>query len=146
MRISGLQPSWQNPLAAVVLLIEPGEVDALLAARVFEKMGYAMEAVSTGKEAYARLDTRSYDAIILEPNLHDMSGFKLMADIRRMEEQKGNRRTPVIALTSLVMRQDKERCLKAGMDAYLPKPVREESLRKVLEEWSIYMPSYVEQW
>ena len=89
-----------------------------------------MEAVATGIEALKRLETVTYDLILMDCQMPEMDGYDTAQEIRRREARAG-RRTPIIAMTANMMPGAADRCLEAGMDAYLSKPIQQEMLLKM---------------
>jgi CheY-like chemotaxis protein len=110
-----------------ILLAEDNLVNQTLAARLIEKRGHAVTVVSSGREALAALETGSFDAILMDVQMPEMDGFEATAAIRNKEKTTGQH-VPIIAMTAYAMRGDRERCLAAGMDSYVSKPIRPEEL------------------
>jgi signal transduction histidine kinase/DNA-binding response OmpR family regulator len=120
----------ERPLA--ILLAEDNAVNQKLATRLLEKRGHEVEAVSCGAEAVAAVRNRSYDAILMDVEMPEMDGFEATRRIRDWESPFG-RRTPIIAMTAHAMKGDRERCLAAGMDDYVSKPLRPAELFRTVE-------------
>jgi CheY-like chemotaxis protein len=100
---------------------------------VLERAGYHTHVVNDGREALQAVAAQSYDAIVMDCQMPDIDGYEATKEIRRRE---GNgRRTPIIAMTAHAMSGDRERCLDAGMDDYITKPVRAQTLVETLERW-----------
>jgi len=110
-----------------ILLAEDNVVNQKLAARFIEKRGHAVMVVGSGREALAALETGSFDAILMDVQMPEMDGFEATAAIRNKEKTTGQH-IPIIAMTAYAMRGDRERCLAAGMDSYISKPIRPEEL------------------
>ena len=110
-----------------ILLAEDNAVNQMLAARLIEKRGHMATVVSSGREALAALEKDSFDVILMDVQMPEMNGFEATAEIRKRENASG-RHTPIIAMTAYAMRGDRERCLTAGMDGYVSKPVQPEEL------------------
>ena len=122
-----------------VLVVEDNSVNQKLAVRMLEKLGYRPDLVENGQEALAALDTGTYDAVLMDCQMPVMDGFEATAAIRRLEAA-GKRyvsagHLPIIAVTANAMQGDRERCLAAGMDAYLAKPIKLEDVRTTLARW-----------
>jgi PAS domain S-box-containing protein len=110
-----------------ILLAEDNAVNQMLAARLIEKRGHMASVVGSGREAVAALEKDSFDVILMDVQMPEMDGFEATAEIRKRENATG-RHTPIIAMTAYAMRGDRERCLTAGMDGYVSKPVQPEEL------------------
>ncbi|HLJ53557.1 MAG TPA: response regulator, partial [Chthonomonadaceae bacterium] len=113
------------------LVVEDDSVNQRVARMMLEKMGCLVDVVSSGSDAAAYFETRIYDLVLIDCKLADMDGYETTALLRRMEG--GERRTPIIAVTADTAAGVRERCLDAGMDAYLAKPIHEEELRDQID-------------
>ncbi len=125
--------------AARILVVEDNPVNQKLTAKLLERMGYVVNVSDGGPEALEALSRGHYDAIIMDCQMPVMDGFETTAAIRA-REQEGQRthhpsHIPIIALTANAMPGDRERCLAAGMDDYLSKPVKSEELEAALQRW-----------
>jgi PAS domain S-box-containing protein len=116
---------------ARVLLAEDNPVNQRVAARMLAKLGHRVDVVSNGLEAVEAARRVPYDAILMDCQMPEMDGFEAAGAIRRSAQ---GQRVPIVALTANAMAGDRERCLEAGMDEYLAKPVTLEDLRQVLEK------------
>lgn len=116
-----------------LLLAEDNAVNQKLAVRLLEKRGHQVVAVNNGKEAIAVLDRESFDAVLMDVQMPEMDGFEATTAIRARDAVRGSR-VPIIAMTAHAMKGDRERCLQAGMDAYVAKPLRIQELLTVLGE------------
>ncbi len=105
-----------------------------LIARLLEKAGYRADVVNNGLEAVAAAAHVEYDAILMDCQMPEMDGFEATSVIRRAETGTG-RRVPIIALTASAMASDRQRCVAAGMDDYLSKPIRVSELFAMLDRW-----------
>jgi len=123
--------AWARP--PLVLVVEDSPVNQVVAVRTLERCGCDAEAVGDGEQALAALSLRSYDAVLMDCQMSGMDGYEATSELRRREA--GARRTPVIAMTALAMDGDIERCLAAGMDDYVSKPIRREELVATLQRW-----------
>jgi PAS domain S-box-containing protein len=120
--------------AACVLVVEDHPVNQKITVAMLENLGYNAEVAASGLDALQACSLRRFDAILMDCQMPDMDGFKATAWIRQREVDV-DRRTPIIALTASIMPGDREKCLAAGMDDYLPKPVRLHSLDAMLRRW-----------
>jgi signal transduction histidine kinase/CheY-like chemotaxis protein len=116
-----------------VLLVEDNVVNQKVARRLLEKLGCQVDVAENGRRAVELFEQQTYRAIFMDCQMPEMDGFKATGLIRARERNGSH--TPIIALTANAMEGDKERCLAAGMDDYLMKPVQNKELARVVEEW-----------
>ena len=125
----------RDPAASLrVLVAEDNPVNQRLATRLLEKRGHRVVVVANGLEALAAVDKESFDLILMDVQMPEMDGLEATAAIRGREKGTEIHR-PVIALTAHAMKGDRERCLAAGMDGYLAKPIRPQELDELLETY-----------
>ena len=115
-----------------VLLAEDNPVNRLLAVRLLEKRGYQVTVAETGREALAAWEKQPFDAILMDVQMPEMDGLEATAAIRAREHTLGSH-VPVIAMTAHALKGDRERCLTAGMDGYISKPLNATSLYDLVE-------------
>ena len=115
-----------------VLLAEDNAVNRKLAARVLEKRGHTVVLAQDGLEAVAAFKKDHFDVVLMDVQMPRMDGFEATAAVRRHEEATGSH-VPVIAMTAKAMKGDRERCLEAGMDDYISKPVEMRELVRTVE-------------
>jgi signal transduction histidine kinase/CheY-like chemotaxis protein len=128
------EPAANLPLDGLrVLIAEDNAVNAKLAVLLLERLGCKVQTAGNGVEALAALARGPVDLVLMDCEMPDMDGYAATREIRRREH--GERHTPIIAMTANAMESDRERCLDAGMDDYLAKPVRAQALRATLERW-----------
>jgi len=115
-----------------VLLAEDNAVNQMLAVRLLEKRGYTVTVAVNGREALAAFEKESFDVILMDIQMPEMDGFEATAAIRLKEKSTGGH-IPIIAMTAHSLVGDQERCLAAGMDGYVSKPIRTHQLFSVIE-------------
>jgi CheY-like chemotaxis protein len=114
------------------LLAEDNAVNQRLASRLLEKRGHQVAVTASGREALEMLEKEAFDLVLMDVQMPDMDGLQATALIREREAANGVR-TPIVALTAYSMKGDRERCLAAGMDGYITKPVDAAELIAVVE-------------
>ncbi len=115
-----------------ILLAEDNAINQKLASRLLEKQGHTVVVAGDGAQALRALDQESFDLILMDAQMPVMDGFEATAAIRRLEEST-RAHIPIIAMTAHAMVGDRQRCLNAGMDGYIPKPVHAEELFDTIE-------------
>ena len=123
-----------------ILLVEDNAVNQKLAMRLLEKRGYQVVIAGNGIEALAALERETFDLVLMDVQMPEMDGFEAAAEVRRREAVRaaGNgtaAHLPIIAMTAYAMKGDEERCLAAGMDGYVAKPVKVQALFEILDRW-----------
>ena len=139
LRVSSSAEPVSDPLSPRldVLVAEDNRVNQLLIARLLEKLGHTAVIVGSGKEAVEMYATRTFDLALMDVQMPVMDGLAATAAIRQLElRHHSRRRLPIIALTAYAMHGDRERCLAAGMDDYLSKPIKREHLTAALSRLS----------
>ncbi len=114
-----------------LLLAEDNVVNQRLAVRLLQKRGHDVVVVGNGREALAAVGDQRFDAILMDMQMPEMDGFEATAAIRARESATGAH-TPIVAMTAHALKGDRERCLAAGMDAYVSKPLRPQDFFDVL--------------
>ncbi len=123
--------SAQPVFCARVLIVEDNAVNQMVAARLLEKLGCRVDVAANGREAVEMVGLLPYDAIFMDCQMPEMDGFEATQEIRRREGSSFHH--PIIAMTANAMLGDRERCLDAGMDDYVSKPIRKADLTETLE-------------
>jgi CheY-like chemotaxis protein len=120
-----------------VLVVEDNDPNRKLVATILRRWAITTDLADNGERAVAAVQRRAYDAILMDVQMPGMDGFETARRIRSWEaEQPGRRRSPIIALTALTTPEDISRCLEAGMDDYLAKPIDTTALQRALGRWS----------
>ena len=116
-----------------VLMAEDNAVNQKIACSVLEKQGHHVTQAWDGRQALAALDQAHFDVVLMDVQMPEMDGFEATAAIRARERDTG-RHLPIIAMTAHAMEGDRERCLAAGMDSYISKPIKVPELIELLEK------------
>ena len=119
-------------LRSRILLAEDNVVNQRLAARILEKAGHSVLIARNGKEAMAALQRETIDLVLMDVQMPEMDGFEAARAIRKDETAK-KKHIPIIAMTAHAMTGDRDRCLAAGMDGYITKPIRAHDLLSLIE-------------
>jgi PAS domain S-box-containing protein len=125
-------PSSEETKGLRVLLAEDNAVNQKLAVRMLEKRGHAVVVAANGREALAELERGAFDLVLMDVQMPEMGGFEATAVIREKERMSGAH-IPIIAMTAHAMKGDRERCLAAGMDGYISKPINAKELFAAIE-------------
>jgi signal transduction histidine kinase len=118
-----------------ILLVEDNIVNQKLALRFLQKLGCRTDAVANGKEAIKALEMVPYDLVLMDVQMPEMDGYEATKFIRDPQSSVRNHKVPIIAITANAMKGDRERCIAAGMDDYISKPVRSDKLQKLVEKF-----------
>lgn len=113
-----------------VLLVEDYSGNVVVIGYILEEMGLLYDTAETGLEAIEQWNSNHYDLVLMDVQMPEMDGFTATKNIRKLEQEKGLIRTPIIGMTAHALVGDKDKCIEAGMDAYLPKPIVEKDLKK----------------
>jgi PAS domain S-box-containing protein len=123
-------PAWAEP--PLVLVAEDSQINQIVATRALERCGCRAVVVGDGIEALAALEAQRFALVLMDCQMPNMDGYEATAELRRRER---DRHTPVVATTAHAMDGDKQRCLDAGMDDYISKPMRHADLASKLRQW-----------
>jgi len=125
-----------------IIVAEDNAINRELVTRLLQKRGHTVMAVTTGREAVDLLDkdAANCDIVLMDVEMPDMDGFQATAIIREKEKISG-KHIPIVALTAYAMKGDRERCLAAGMDGYVPKPIRHQNLFETIQTLVMDVPN-----
>jgi len=127
-------PQKEGALQGHILLVEDNKVNQMVANKMLSAMGLTVELAENGEKALAALAGTRYDLVLMDCQMPVLDGYEATRAFRG-QEPPGGKRLPIIAMTANAMEGDRRKCLEAGMDDYLAKPVKKESLRKLLGQW-----------
>ncbi len=116
-----------------ILVVEDTLINQAVAAHMLERCGFEAQVAENGRRALEALSKRTYAAVLMDCQMPELDGYETTREIRRLEQ--GGPRMPVIAMTANAMQGERERCLAAGMDDYLTKPLRQRTLKDTLARW-----------
>jgi two-component system, sensor histidine kinase and response regulator len=131
--VAAAAPSEHSPL---VLVAEDNEVNQMLAVRMLEKRGYRVDVAANGREAVRAVADGEYALVLMDCQMPELDGYAATRAIRSLEGDEQDARTPIVAMTAHSMRGDRERCLAAGMDDYLAKPLDSIAFDAALARWA----------
>jgi signal transduction histidine kinase/CheY-like chemotaxis protein/HPt (histidine-containing phosphotransfer) domain-containing protein len=124
-----------RPRHGRLLVAEDNPVNQKVAVRYLERLGFRVDVAANGLEALDACARLPYDLIFMDCQMPEMDGFESTAALRSREAETGARRIPIVALTAHAMAGERSRCLAAGMDDYLTKPLRLDELSRVIQHW-----------
>jgi CheY-like chemotaxis protein/HPt (histidine-containing phosphotransfer) domain-containing protein len=126
-------PTGNRAAGARILLVEDNEINRRIASAMLRSFGYSADTADDGFKALDAASRTQYDLVLMDCQMPGMDGFEATRKLRASEE--GGRHVPIVALTANAMTEDRDRCLAAGMDDYLAKPLRPGILRDTLTRW-----------
>jgi len=124
----------------LILVAEDNRINQDVIRRQLNRLGYQCELAGDGLEALQLWRSHCYALLLTDCHMPEMDGFDLTRAIRSEEAQLPNRHTPIIAITANALKGEAERCLAAGMDDYLTKPLKLKSLQELLQKWMVSCP------
>ena len=137
LKATVMAPTVDEALAqgTLILVAEDNPTNRDVFGRQLKLLGYACEMAEDGKLALESWRNKNYGILLTDCHMPNMDGFELTDAIRKQEKQKGGIRKPIIAITANALQGEAERCLAAGMDDYLAKPVKTKDLKQIIQKW-----------
>lgn len=144
---SGMQEEVQRPLitrhslaedlrhSVRLLLVEDNATNQMVATQVLKKLGFHTDIANNGEEAVQALEKREYDLVLMDCQMPVMDGYEATRRVRDINSAVLNHQTLIVAMTAHAMMGDREKCLSAGMDDYISKPVKPQALLEAIERW-----------
>lgn len=129
------QVDFNKETSQSLLLVEDNAVIRQFIEELAKKKSWLITVSENGKDAVDSFRQRKFDGILMDIQMPIMDGFMATETIRRMEQETGRLRTPIIAMTAYALKGDKEKCLEAGMDDYLTKPLEVDEFYEVVSRW-----------
>ena len=116
-------------------MAEDNIINQKVAQKTLNNLGYNVDVVANGLEAVRALEIFNYDLVLMDCQMPEMDGYEATGMIRDAGSNVLNHRVPIVAMTANAMNEDRENCLRAGMDDYVSKPVKKEIITSVLDKW-----------
>jgi CheY-like chemotaxis protein len=120
-----------------ILLAEDNLINQKMAISVLQKMGHTVTVAQNGKQALEGAEKEQFDLILMDVQMPEMDGLEATAAIRAKEAFRGGPRVPILAMTACAMAGDSDRCIAAGMDGYISKPINNQELFETIENLAI---------
>jgi len=117
-----------------ILIVEDNIINQKLALRIIEKFGFRVDAAANGREALSALESFKYDVVLMDVQMPEMDGFEATKIIRNPQSNVIDHEIPIIAMTAHAMKGDRKRCIDAGMNDYVSKPIKPQELLKAIEK------------
>ncbi len=118
-----------------VLVVEDNRVNQIVARNLLEESGFTCDIAENGHEACVAVCKTHYDIVLMDCQMPEMDGYEAADLIRKWEREQGRQHIPIIALTANATKEDVQKCLDAGMDAYCSKPINPHAVIHLIEEW-----------
>ena len=119
-----------------ILLVEDNHINQMVASQMMEKLGHNVSCANDGAQALDKLEKEEFDLIFMDCQMPVMDGYQAAGKIKERRQEGSMKDTPVIAFTAHAMQGDKQKCIDAGMDGYISKPVDEDQLKSVIAQWT----------
>jgi CheY-like chemotaxis protein/HPt (histidine-containing phosphotransfer) domain-containing protein len=130
-----LMVPWRGERSAEILIVEDSATNREVILVVLDKLGFSADTAANGIEGLTALAAKRYDLVFMDCQMPEMDGYEMTRRIRSETAGFRNRRVPIVAMTAHAMRGDRQRCLDAGMDDYIPKPISISSVASALRRW-----------
>jgi CheY-like chemotaxis protein len=141
-----LDPAMARRLPLRMLLCDDNAINQKVAVRLLQQMGYRADLAANGLEAVAAFERQPYDLIFMDIMMPEMGGLEATRAIREREQSSNSKsHVIIVAMTANAMQGDREKCLAAGMDDYIAKPVRLEDVRAIIERWGAIVSASASQ-
>jgi len=127
-------PGHSASAGARILVVEDNPLNQKLALRMLEKLGCHADLAGNGRDAVSLVEKGGYDLVFMDCQMPEMDGYEASAIIRRREKESGGH-LPIIAMTAHTLTGDRDKCMEAGMDDYISKPIRKEDILHVIGKW-----------
>jgi len=118
-----------------ILLVEDNNLNVKLAVKLLSRFGFHVDVANDGLEALRAIENKQYNLVLMDCQMPEMDGYEATREIRKPESKVLDHNVPVIALTAHAMKGEREKCMQAGMDDYISKPVKPQELSEILEKW-----------
>ena len=138
-RVSLDQVQEKRETALHILLAEDNTINQRVAVALLQKMGHSVVVAANGQKALQALATEAFNLVLMDVQMPEMDGFAATAAIRAQEQTAGDH-IPIIAMTAHAMKGDRERCLNAGMDDYISKPINLQDLKAAIQRSPLTEP------
>jgi signal transduction histidine kinase/DNA-binding response OmpR family regulator len=120
-----------------ILLVEDNRINQKVALKILSKIGYRADSVANGLEAMGALKKTNYNLVLMDCQMPELDGYEATKKIRQFKPDVKNFKIPIIAMTAHAMKRDREKCIEAGMNDYLTKPVKSKDLSQMLDKWLV---------
>lgn len=120
-----------------ILVAEDNLVNQKVIKAILDRAGICFVLVQNGQEAFLRYQIDSFDLVLMDCQMPGLDGLEATSSIRQFETQKNRKRCPIVALTANAMSGDRDKCLKAGMDDFLPKPFKNQDLLQKISDFIV---------
>lgn len=120
-----------------ILLVEDNPINQKVALKILSKLGYRADSAANGLEAITTLEKTDYDLVLMDCQMPELDGYEATKRIRQFKPDGKNFKIPIIAMTAHAMKGDRDKCIEAGMNDYLTKPVKSKDLSQMLDKWLV---------